>query len=131
MAMSGHRMERLADAIRGILARVLREEMRDPRVGFVTITAVEVSADLRHARVFVSRLGNADEKAASVAALNRAASFLRRTLAREANLRRTPDLAFVEDSALKSGFRVEDLIDQIHRDQPPPGDGPVRGAGGE
>lgn len=115
--MTGHRAERLADAIRGILARVLREEMRDPRVGFVTITGVELSADLRHAEVYVSRLGSPGEKAACLVALNRAASFLRRAIAREADLKRTPDLVFLEDSALESGFRVEDLIDQIHRDR--------------
>ncbi len=129
--MTGHRMERLADSIRGILARVLCEEMRDPRVGFLTVTCVEVSPDLRHARVFVSRLGSASEKAASLAALNRAAPFLRRTLAREANLKRTPDLVFVEDPALTAGLRVENLIEEIHRDQPSRGEGPESETAGE
>lgn len=127
--MTGHRAERLADAIRAILARVLREELRDPRIGFVTITGVEVSADLRHAKVFVSRLGTPEEKAESVTTLNRAASFLRRALARDAFLKRTPDLVFLEDSGLTSGFRVEDLIEQIHRDHPAPDGDPQDDSG--
>jgi len=111
-----HRPERVADVLRDVLALLLREEVRDPRVGFVTITEVKVSPDLRHARVYVSRLGDAGERAASIVALNHAVPYLRREVARRAGLRRTPDLAFVEDTVLASGFRVDHLLDEI-RDQ--------------
>lgn len=116
--MTTHRPERVADVLRDVLARLVREELRDPRVGFVTITEVKVSPDLRHARVYVSRLGDPAERDASVSALNAATAFLRREIARRARLRRTPDLLFVEDEALASGFRVDDLLDGIRRDGP-------------
>lgn len=116
--MTTHRPERIADVIRDHLARLLREELRDPRVGFVTITDVRVSPDLRHARVYVSQLGAAADRIASVAALNRAVPFLRRELARVAILRRTPELVFHEDSTLESGFRVDQILDELRRDRP-------------
>lgn len=130
MAVTTHRPERLAELILDILARLVREELRDPRIGFVTLTGVRVSADLRHARVFVSRLGVAAERAASVAALNGAAPFLRRALALQARLRRTPDLAFVEDTSLETGFRVDHLLEEIEKDRPAaPDDGDGAGPG--
>ncbi len=116
--MTSHRPERVADVIRDHLARLLREELRDPRVGFVTITDVRVSADLQHAKVFVSQLGPAADRVASVAALNRAVPFLRRELARVALLRRTPELVFEEDPTLESGFRVNHILDELRRDGP-------------
>ena len=116
--MTTHRPERVADVTREHLARLLREELRDPRVGFVTITDVRVSPDLRHARVFVSQLGPATDRLASVAALNRAVPFLRRELARIALLRRTPEIIFEEDPTLESGARVDHILDELRRDQP-------------
>ncbi len=123
MGVTTHRPEKLGDVIRDILARLVQQEVRDPRVGFVTLTDVELSPDLRHAKVFISRLGDAHERAASVAALNRASGFLRRALAREANFRRTPDLVFFEDTAVESGSRVEDLLEGIRRSRPALEDG--------
>ena len=128
--MTTHRPERISDLIRGILARVLREEVRDPRIGFVTLTGVEVSPDLRHARVFVSTLGEASSRASSIVALNRAASFFRRAVAREAGLKRTPEIRFEEDATLEGGSRVEQLLDEIHReDSGPERRGPGEGPG--
>ena len=118
--MTTHRPERVADVIREHLARLLREELRDPRVGFVTITDVRVSPDLRHARGYVSQLGAAADRIASVAALNRAVPFLRRELARSALMRRTPEIVFHEDPTLESGFRVDHLLDQIRGDHSGP-----------
>ena len=112
--MTTHRAERVADVVRDILARVVREQVRDPRVGFVTITEVRVSADLRHARVFVSSL-NDEERDHAVDALNHAAGFLRRELAREARLRRVPELRFQPDAAMEQGRRVEDLVREIRK----------------
>jgi ribosome-binding factor A len=117
--MTGHRAEKVGDVVREVLSRVLREELRDPRVGFVTITDVRVSPDLRHARVFVSKLGPAAEREAAVAALKRAAPFLRRALAEHAGLRRTPDLQFVGDATLETGDRVERLLDDLEKQRPP------------
>jgi ribosome-binding factor A len=121
--VTGHRPERIADLVHRILADVVRDKVRDPRVGFVTLTEVRVTPDLRHARVFVSRLGEEEERTASVDALNHAAGYLRREVAHRAGLKRVPDLEFVEDSALETGMRVESLLDDLHVEPgDPPGD---------
>lgn len=104
-----HRTARVGERIQAELARLIRDEVRDPRVGFVTVTGVEVSGDLRHAKVFISVLENAEE---SVKALERAAPFLRRALAQSAGLKHTPSLRFMEDTSLVKAQRVEDLLDE-------------------
>ena len=108
-----HRSERVAEQIRGVLAELVRD-IRDPRVGFVTLTGVELSPDLKQARVFVSRLGSESERAAAVDGLNHAATFLRRALADRARLRFTPGLRFVSDATLERGSRVEAILQEIH-----------------
>ena len=117
-----HRGERVAEQIRGVLVELIRD-VRDPRVGFVTLTGVALSPDLKQARVFVSRLGSEEERAAAVDALNHAVPFLRRSLADRARLRFTPALRFVSDATLERGSRVEALIQKIHsRDDDSAGD---------
>ena len=111
--MSTHRRERVADLLQRILADAVRDKIRDPRVGFVTLTEVRVSPDLRHARVFVSELGEREQRAAAVEALNHAAPFLRGEVARHARLKYVPKLEFVEDLALETGMRVESILDEI------------------
>ena len=111
--MTSHRKARLSDLILQILARAVREEVRDPRVGFVTLTGVAVAKDLQHAKVFVSLIGSPAEREASVAALGKAAPFLRRIVAAEARLRHTPELHFVLDDSLERGFRVEKILGEI------------------
>jgi ribosome-binding factor A len=114
-----HRAEKMGDLVREILARVLREEIRDPRIGFVTLTGVGMSPDLKHARVFFSVLGGSEPRAAARKALSHAAPFLRRVLAREAGLRYTPELHFEEDASLETGFRVDELLREISAEQEP------------
>lgn len=109
-----HRSERVAERIREVLAEVIRDDVRDRRVGFVTLTEVSLSPDLRQARVFVSHLGSEVERQAAVDALNRAVPFLRRALADRAGLRHTPALRFVSDATLERGSRVEALIQELH-----------------
>lgn len=117
--MTTHRPERVADLIRETLARALLEEVRDPRIGFVTLTGVELTPDLKLARVYVSTLGPGTEREQSLAGLRRAAPFLRRTLARKAGLRFTPRLEFLFDSTLEDGSRVERLLSDLREEQPP------------
>jgi ribosome-binding factor A len=105
--MSRHRPQRVAEQIRDDLARLLREELRDPAVGFLTLTDVVLSPDLRHARVYVSVLG---EERPALEALDRARAFLRHALAREGRLRFTPELRFVIDRSAATGLRVEHLL---------------------
>jgi ribosome-binding factor A len=108
--LSHHRSERLADQVHQILARLLREEVRDPSVGFVTITEVKLSSDLRHARIFVSAITDAEE---CLEGLKRAAPFLRRGLASKGGLRFTPELRFLIDESVAGGFRIQDLLDDV------------------
>ena len=115
------RGERVAEQIRAVLSDALRDEVRDRRVGFVTLTDIELSPDLKQARVFVSRLGSEAEREEAVAALNHAAPFLRRALAQRARLRYTPALRFVSDATLERGSRVEEIIQKIHADAEPDG----------
>jgi ribosome-binding factor A len=119
--MTSRRPERVADIIRLELARVLREEVRDPDLGFVTLTDVRLSPDLRSARVFVSTLEQDEE--ATLGALGRATPFLRRALARSADLRFTPKLRFEFDRSLATGSRVESLLQELRpRDDEKPGE---------
>lgn len=117
--MSTHRPERIAEKIHGVLARRLRE-LRDPRIGFVTITDVRMSPDLKHAWVYVSILD--DDPQPSFRALQHAVPFLRRTLAREAGLRHTPQLHVEIDASIATGFQVERILDDLHDAERPPGE---------
>jgi ribosome-binding factor A len=117
--MTGHRPERVADLVHRILADVVRDKVRDPRVGFVTLTEVRVTRDLRCARVYVAKLGDDEQRAASVDALNHAAGYLRREVAHRAGLKRVPELEFFEDRAFETGMRVESLLDDLDLDDMP------------
>jgi ribosome-binding factor A len=126
LGVTSHRQERVADVIRTVLARALHEEVRDPRIGFVTLTAVRLSADLRHARVFVSTLEPGARREEALSALRRAEPFLRRALAREARLRHVPRLDFRFDDSVERGSRVERLLAELREADPePPGKEPA------
>ena len=118
--MTSHRPGRVGEHIREVLARLLREEVRDPRIGFVTVTDVDLAPDFKSARVYVSMLGDDTEE--TLFALNRSAGFLRRALARQGGLRFTPQLRFHLDESLAGGFRVEQLLDEVHAESPPEDD---------
>ena len=112
----GHsRRERVAEALRDEISVLLRSEVRDPRVGFVTITGVLVSPDLSHARVFVSVLGSEQARQLSLAALNGAAGYLQRRMFRSLGLKKSMTLHFELDLAVQSGNRIEELLHQIHK----------------
>jgi ribosome-binding factor A len=108
------RTERVSDLIKDELSRLLLREVRDPRIGFVTITGVTVSPDLKSVRVYVSVLADPPARQASIKALNSAAGFFRRTLFRNLGLRYAPDIAFVLDESLDRGERIERVLRQIH-----------------
>jgi ribosome-binding factor A len=121
--MTHHRSARVAEQIRGVLVGAIRE-VRDPLVGFVTLTGVELSPDLRQARVYVSRLGTDADREAAVTALNHAVPFLRHALATRARLRFTPALRFFSDAAVERGSRVEAILQEIHaQEESDPGGG--------
>jgi ribosome-binding factor A len=107
------RSRRVGEQIRRSLAQLIHDEVKDPGVGMVTLTAVELSPDLAHARVFFTALVDDDAaQRASEAALQRAAGFLRRELGRLVKLRLVPDLQFVYDHSVDHGRRLSALIDE-------------------
>ena len=106
------RAARIADQIQRDLSGLIRQEVKDPRVGVVTITAVEVSRDLSHAKVFVSSLGEVASTEQSVDALQHAAGFLRSKLARALKVRSVPHLHFLYDASVERGVRLSHLIDE-------------------
>jgi ribosome-binding factor A len=104
------------EAIREVLADALPNDLKDPRVGFVTVTEVRTSPDLRHARVFVSVFGTADEQAATLEGLGSAHGVLQSRIARELRLKRTPALAFELDDTAARAARLETLIADVTED---------------
>ena len=116
------RTERIADQIQRELAELVRQEVKDPRVGFVTFTGVEVSRDYSHAKVFFTTLGGEEEHARTGEGLARAAGFLRSQLAHRLRTRTIPELHFVFDESVERGIRVSKLIEEgLPREEPPEG----------
>ena len=105
------RLRRVADQIQKELSALLRAELKDPRVGMITLTGVEVSPDLAHAKVFFTTLGDAEALARTEAGLKRAAGFLRTELGHRLKLRITPEIRFVHDASVERGARLSKLID--------------------
>src|SRR4051812_21662344 len=105
------RMRRVDTAVRQVLGAALSQDLKDPRVGFVTVTDVKTSTDLRHARVYVSVLGTPAEQEASLEGLRSAHGYLQRRVAAELHLRNTPELQFVLDHTAERAFRLEELLD--------------------
>ncbi|HTU31734.1 MAG TPA: 30S ribosome-binding factor RbfA [Solirubrobacteraceae bacterium] len=111
--MRGGRMRRVDEAMRMVLSDAIATDLKDPRIGFVTVTAVKTSPDLRHARVYVSVLGSEDERAASIEGLRSAHGYLQRRLAGELTLKHTPTLTFEYDDSVDRGMRITELLDQV------------------
>jgi ribosome-binding factor A len=107
------RADRLNEQLRQEVSLLLRDEVRDPRVGIVTITAVEASPELDHAKIYFTLLGDEEEKEAALAGLRSASSFLRRELGRRLHMRRIPELHFAIDRVLEQAGRIEDLLRQV------------------
>ncbi len=121
----GHRPDRVGDQIRVEVSDLLAREVHDPGIGFVTITRVQVTADLQIARVFYTALGEAAARRNSAKALNRAAPFLRHQVGQRLRLRRVPALEFVYDESIEQQERLERLLSEIHEAERPaaaPGD---------
>jgi ribosome-binding factor A len=106
------RLRRVDVAIRQVLSDAVTQDLKDPRVGFVTVTGVKTSPDLRHARVYVSVLGDEPVREASLEGLRSAHGFLQRKVATELRLKHTPTLTFVYDDTAERGQRLTELIDR-------------------
>ena len=117
------RPERLGDQIREELSDLLAREVKDPGIGFTTLTFVKVSPDLQVARVYYTVLGDAQARKNAERALDRASAFLRRHLAARLRLRRAPELAFEFDESIARGERIERIIQELHDAAPSSTDG--------
>jgi ribosome-binding factor A len=114
----GSRPDRVADQIRHELATMLARDVHDPGIGFVTITRVQVTPDLQHARVFYTALGDERARRESDRALHRAIPFLRRQIGARLRLKRVAELEFLYDQSIAGQDRIEQLLNEIHASQP-------------
>src|SRR5205085_10793092 len=110
------RMRRVNESVRQVLSEAMGQ-LKDPRIGFVTLTGVETSADLRHARVFVSVLGSERKRERSLAGLTAAHGVLQARVGRELRMKRTPQLTFEYDPSVERGVRMTQLIDELAGDE--------------
>ncbi len=112
------RVKQVADTIQRILGDVIQSELKDPRVGFATVTAVQVSADLQHARVFISVMGDEQQQKETMQGLKSARGFLRRRIADEMNhLRFVPELRLELDTSLDYSMHIEALLQEVERER--------------
>jgi ribosome-binding factor A len=108
--MPSDRMRRVDEAVRQVLSDAVAQDLQDPRIGFVTMTSVKTSPDLRHARVYVSVLGDEAQRATTLQGLSSAHGLLQRRLARELRMKRTPTLEFLYDDTTDRAMALEQLI---------------------
>ncbi len=111
--MSFKRADRVSEAIKREISVLLTQEAKDPGIHFVTVTGVETADDLRHAKIFVSVLGDEASRTETLEALNRAKGFLRGELGRRVQLRYTPELQFHLDTSLDHAFKIKGLLNNI------------------
>jgi ribosome-binding factor A len=120
----GSRADRVADQIRTELGLLLTREVHDPGIGFVTLTRVQVSADIQQARVFYTVLGDEKARRDCARALERAMPFLRRQLGSRLHVKRVPELKFQYDESIAGQDRIEQLLNEIRANPLPPRDDP-------
>jgi ribosome-binding factor A len=111
--MMGHRAERLAGLIKEELGKLLQTEIKDPRIGFASITKVKVSRDGSHAKVYVSVFGDKSQQESTMEGLESAKGFIRAELGKRIRNRHTPEIQFVADTSLEEGARIFSLLDEI------------------
>ena len=110
--MAGSRMRRINEVLREVVGAAVSTELSDPRIGFVTVTSVETSPDLRTAKVFVSVLGSEEEREATLAGLRSSHGVLQSRIAAETRMKRTPTLTFHYDDTIEKGVRISELLEE-------------------
>ncbi|HVB22340.1 MAG TPA: 30S ribosome-binding factor RbfA [Ktedonobacteraceae bacterium] len=114
---NAYRQEKLGELIAAELSDLLRTRVKDPRVGFASITRVEMSGDLRYAKVFVSVMGDSEEQKETMKGLKNANGFLRHELASRLTLRFMPELVFKLDHSIEEGSRILEIINKVEREE--------------
>jgi len=125
-----YRMRRINEAIKEIIGTALSRDLKDPRIGFVTLTGVETASDLSHAKVFVSVYGKQAEKDATLEGLRAARPYLQRLIGDELPLKRVPTLEFVYDESVDTGMRIQALLKSSGAEELGPEDEPEHESGG-
>jgi len=116
--MQSRRIDRIEEQLRIELSEIIEREIQDPRVGLTTVTGVKVSPDLRHARIFVTVLGDEAQRKKALEGLRSAASFVRRSLSKRLHhMRRIPEVTFDYDEVVEKGIRIEELLDKIKHEE--------------
>jgi ribosome-binding factor A len=110
--MTGRRPERLAEQIKEEVSLIISGELDDPRIGFVTVTETKVSPDLKHAKIFVSVMGEDQQVAESMKALDHASGFIRHRLGSVMRIKRAPELRFIYDDTERTAARIEELLSE-------------------
>ncbi|MBM7623475.1 30S ribosome-binding factor RbfA [Sporohalobacter salinus] len=115
--MGNYRPRRVAELIKKEVSQMLQREIKDPRIGFVTVTDVEVSEDLRHAKVFVSVLDDEEAKEETMEGLKNAVGYVRRELGQRIRLRHTPEILFRYDDSIERGARIFEILKDLNQDE--------------
>jgi ribosome-binding factor A len=130
--VASYRMRRVNEALKEIIGTALTQELKDPRIGFVTLTGVDTTPDLSHAKVFVSVYGKQVEKDATMEGLRAARPYLQRLISEELHLKRTPTLEFVYDATVDQGMRIQAILKSSGAGElPPEEESRASDAGGE
>lgn len=113
------RPNRVGEQIKKEIGHIMQRELKDPRIGFVTVTGVEVTGDLQQATIYISVMGNEAELAETVQGLEKAKGFIRSEIGKRIRLRHTPELIFKHDESIQYGNRIEKLLKEVKPDEPP------------
>lgn len=115
----GHRVNRVGEQMKKELGDIISRKIKDPRVGFVTVTDVQVTGDLQQAKVYISVLGDEQQREDTLKGLAKAKGFIRTEIGQRIRLRKTPELIFEFDETMAYGNRINSLIHELHRDDEP------------
>jgi ribosome-binding factor A len=114
-----HRANRVGEQMKKELSDIIGRKIKDPRIGFVTVTDVEVTGDLQQAKVFISILGDEDQRENTLKGLAKAKGFIRSEIGSRIRLRKTPEIIFEWDESVDYGNRIDTLLHQLHSDEKP------------
>ncbi len=117
--MMSHRANRVGEQMKKELSDIIGRKIKDPRIGFVTVTDVQVTGDLQQAKVFISVLGDEEQKENTLKGLAKAKGFIRTEIGHRIRLRKTPEIIFEFDESIDYGNRIETLLHRIHEDEKP------------
>lgn len=115
--MSKKREQRVGELLKEEISQIILREMKDPRIGFVSVTDVEVSGDLRHAKVFISVYGSEKEKKETMEGLNQAKGFIRKLVGDRIKTYHTPEIIFRYDDSIEHGVHISNLIKEVRKEE--------------